>query len=131
MTPQGHNDLFPAIETALKEATEPLDCNQLFSMSAINKIAPSANRVSDYLGVLFRRGLVTRLASGEREGSSRARWKYIWREKKPAKWKQAAAAEAVEYAPKAILDRPNVYITEDGANIHIELPALSITIKKK
>lgn len=55
----------------------------------------------------------------------------MWRDKKPAKWKQAAAAEAVTYVPKAILDRPNMYITEDGANIHIELPSLSITIKKK
>jgi len=130
MTPQGHNDLFPLIEGALKEATEPLDCNQLFDMADIREVAPSANRVSDYLGVLFRRGLVTRVANTDRDGS-RARWKYMWRDKKPAKWKQAVAAEAVTYAPKAILDRPNVYITEDGANIHIELPSLSITIKKK
>lgn len=33
--------------------------------------------------------------------------------------------------PKAILDRPNIYIAEDGDFINIELPNLSINIKKK
>lgn len=39
--------------------------------------------------------------------------------------------EVVDFVPKAILDRPSIYIAEDGDHINIELPNLSITIKKK
>jgi len=130
MTPEGHNDLFPAIEAALKASAEPLDCNELFDMEAIRSIAPSANRVSDYLGVLFRRGLVSRIANERTDtGRSKARWKYLWKQKEMPAWRKDV--EIVEYKPKAILDRPNIYISEDGNNINIELPHLSITIKKK
>lgn len=129
MTPEGHNDLFPAIESALRAADEPLDCNQLFGMPAINQIAPSANRVSDYLGIMFRRGLVSRVPSDRSDGS-KSRWKYIWRNKDVPAVRQKAL-QVMDYSPKAILDRPNIYISEDGVNINIELPHLSITIKKK
>lgn len=129
MTPEGYNDLFPAIEAALRTSDEPLDCNQLFQIPEINQVAPSANRVSDYLGILFRRGKVSRVASDRSEGS-KSRWKYIWRNKEvPAV--QERKLKVVDFAPKAILDRPNIYISEDGANINIELPHLSISIKKK
>ncbi len=129
MTPEGHNDLFPAIESALRNADEPLDCNQLFRMPDINAVAPSANRVSDYLGILFRRGLVSRIASDRADGS-KSRWKYFWRKKEIPAIKQKDV-KVLDYAPKAILDRPNIYISEEGEHINIELPHLSITIKRK
>ena len=40
MTPEGHNDLFPALEHILRDADQPLDCNQLFDMQAVRAIAP-------------------------------------------------------------------------------------------
>lgn len=129
MTPEGYNDLFPAIEAVLRNANEPLDCNQIFRIPEVNQIAPSANRVSDYLGILFRRGMVSRVPSDRSDGS-KSRWKYVWRNKDIPAIKQHAL-KVVDYAPKAILDRPNIYISEDGVNINIELPHLSITIKKK
>ena len=53
--------LFPALEAALKAASEPLDCQTLFDMPEIREHAALANRVSDYLGGLWRKGLVVRL----------------------------------------------------------------------
>jgi hypothetical protein len=129
-TPEGHNDLFPAIEAALREANEPLDCNQLYDRPEIRQIAPSMNRVSDYLGVLFRRGVLSRVASDKSSGS-RTRWSYLWRKKELPAWRKPPDTEIIDFKPKAILDRPNIYISEDGENINIELPHLSITIKKK
>lgn len=130
MTPEGHNDLLPALEAILREAPEPLDCNQLYDMQPIRNVAPSANRVSDYLGILFRRGLLSRVANERVSASgSRARWAYLWKNKEMPEWK--VHKEVIDYRPKAILDRPSIYISEDGDNIHIELPHLSITIKKK
>jgi hypothetical protein len=128
MTPEGHNELFPAIEAVLKEATEPLDCIQLFDMPSIRAIAPSANRVSDYLGVLFRKGLVSRVAGGS--SNSRARWAYLWRNKETPAWRKVKEADTIEFRPKALMDRPDLYIAENGDFVNIELPGFSITIKR-
>lgn len=129
MTIEGHNDLFPAIEAALRAATEPLDCHQLFDMPQIRAAAPNVNRVSDYLGVLFRKGFATRVANEGRDSNSRARWAYLWKDKELPEWKKPR--EVNEYRPKVILDKPNIYINEDGDYINIEMPELSITIRKK
>jgi hypothetical protein len=127
MTPEGHNDLNPRLQLALKAADKPLTFQDLYDMPDIREVAPSPNRVSDYLGVMFRRGLVSRVRMDD--GTSRARWGYVWKEKKQPEWRNRPV-EVVDYKPKAILDRPNIYIAEDGAHINIELPGLSIVIKK-
>lgn len=72
---------------------------------------------------------MSRIASDRSDGS-KTRWKYIWRNKEIPAVKQKAI-KVVDFVPKAILDRPNIYIAEDGDHINIELPNLSITIKKK
>ena len=106
-------------------------------MPEVRAIAPSANRVSDYLGLMFRQGLVNRAHASSVPGGApplegrKARWKYIWREKATPEWQKERRIKPTEFAPKAILDRPQMYITEEGGNIHIELPTLSITIKTK
>ena len=43
----------------------------------------------------------------------------------------ARPKEVIDFKPKAILDRPNIYITEDGGHTSIEPPHLSIAIKSK
>lgn len=129
MTFEGHNELYPALEAALKEATDPLDCNQLFDMPHIRAVAPSVNRVSDYLSVLYRKGLVSRVpATPDSNGRSRTRWAYMWRKKDLPDWREPAQAQV--YKPKTIADRPSLYISEDGEFINIELPGFSVTIKK-
>lgn len=126
---EGNQALLDLLEVILKEATEPLDCNDLYDMAAIKEVAPSANRVSDYLGVLFRRGLLSRVPSDRSDPNSRARWKYLWKGRPLPAWRKELEPET--YKPKAILDRPNIYISDEGANIVIQLPGLSITIKKE
>ena len=129
MTPEGHNELFPAIEAVLKEATEPMDCIQLFDLPQIKAIAPSANRVSDYLGVMFRKGILSRVAGSTT--NSKARWAYIWRHKEAPAWKIPKGKEIIDFKPKSLMDRPDLYIAENGDFINIELPGFSITIKAK
>lgn len=129
MTFEGHNELYPALEAALKEASGPLDCNQLFDMETIRNVAPSVNRVSDYLSVMFRKGLLSRVAAEpDANGRSRTRWAYLWRHKEVPEWREPAHAQV--YKPKTLADRPNLYISEDGEYISIELPGFSVTIKK-
>lgn len=121
-----HNEtgLFPALEAALKAASEPLDCQSLFEMPKIREHAASANRVSDYLGGLWRKGLVVRLPAPKTD-SSRARWMYQWKgQKGPQIYGQ-------EYTPRVLADRPSVLITEEGSVMTLEFPNLIISIRQK
>lgn len=117
--------LFPALEAALRAASEPLDCQALFDMPAIKQHAASVTRVSDYLGGLWRKGVVVRLPA-PKDGSSRSRWMYEWKGNKGAKY-----LDAIEYAPRVLADRPAVLITEEGNLITMEFPNLVIQIRQK
>ena len=123
--------LFSALEAALKNATEPLDCQALYDMPTIKEHAASVNRVSDYLGGMWRKGQVVRLHA-PRVGDSRSRWMYQWKGPKTSyTGPDLLKIEGIEYTPKVIADRPSVLITEEGSTITIQLPALVIVIKTK
>ena len=113
--------LFNALEKILRESGEAMDCNELFDKPEVREHAATANRVSDYLGNLWRKGLVKRLPSNT-EGS-RSRWRYQWSTTVPE-------GIGTEYAPKLLVDRPQVIITEEGLMIHIVTPHLTISIKQ-
>ena len=130
MTPEGYNDLNTLLRQQLQMTDKPLTCHDLFAVPEIRSIAPSANRISDYLGVMFRRGDLLRVHAEPNTGEQgRARWAYLWREKATPEWKQANKVEPKEFRPKPILDRPNLYISEDGDFLEIEMPEISIQIK--
>lgn len=129
MTPEGHNELYPLLQQHLQASDRPLTCHDLYDVPEIRAIAPSANRISDYLGVLFRRGVLSRLQNSSEDEHGRARWAYIWKEKVTPEWKKTVKAEPKDFRPKAILDRPNLYISEDGTHLNIEMPEISIQIQ--
>lgn len=128
MSFEGHNDLYPAIEAVLKVAESPLTCHQIYDVSDVRRHAPSVNRVSDYLSVLFRKGKVSRVQVPPETGT-RARYAYLWKEKKLPEWLDQPDVQT--YQPKVLVDRPNLYITDGGEFIKIELPSFSVTIKAK
>ena len=119
--------LYPTLEKILRASPEPLDCQTLYDMSEVKKYAASVNRVSDYLGALWRRGLVVRGAAAKSD-NSRARWVYSWKGQKGPKIFDDVAEE---YIPRVIADRPSVLITEDGNVITLEFPNLLISIRQK
>lgn len=121
--------LFPVLTRILKEADEPLDCNQLFDIEEVKAHAASPNRVSDYLGGLWRKGQVTRHVTPKTD-TSRARYAYEWKDEKSKRVK-ATTAGGIAYAPRIIADRPSLVISEEGSTITIELPNLIISIRAK
>lgn len=116
--------LFPALEAALKAAGEPMDCQTLYDMPSIKAHAASVNRVSDYLGGLWRKGRVVRLPAPKTD-TSRSRWMYEW------KGQKGPAIYGTEYTPRILADRPALLITEAGSVITIDLPNLVISIRQK
>lgn len=126
-------DLYALLRDHLRVADTPLTCHDLYDVPEIRAVAPSANRVSDYLGVLFRRGELNRVqAVGSSDGEhGRARWAYIWREKVRPEWVGLKDEQVKVYRPKPILEKPNIFITEDGGLLNIEMPEISIQIQIK
>ena len=117
--------LFPVLEAALKAASEPLTSQDLFDMAEVKQNAASVNRVSDYLGNMWRKGVVLRTAAAK-TGESRARWAYSWKGSKGPK-----LYNAVEYTPKILADRPAMLISEEGNVVTLEFPNLVIQIRQK
>jgi hypothetical protein len=113
--------LFQALEKVLRETGKAMDCNELFDMASIKEYAASPNRVSDYLGGLWRKGLVVRLPTVS-EGGAKARWAYQWKD-------NVLATVGTDYAPRLLVDRPTLVITEEGTTIQIAMKELTILIK--
>jgi len=122
--------LYPALEAALKKATEPVDAQAFFDMPSIREHAPSANRVSDYLGNMWRKGLVTRVPSSN--PTSRSKWAYQWKGTKSKTLLGNIPHEApISYEPRILADRPSMVITEEGSLITITYPNLVIQLRYK
>lgn len=125
--------LYGALEDALKNSKEALDCATLFAMPEINKHASTVNRVSDYLGNMWRRGDVARIPA-PRLDNTRARWLYAWKGRVLAKPTLAEIADAAEFSSgkvNTLLSRPQLEITEEGRSVVITTAHLTITIKQR
>lgn len=124
--------LYDVLEKILKGAKNPMTCVEMYDIPEVREFAQSANRVSDYLGGLWRKGLVVRMPA-PRGNNTAARWMYAW---KPQSASSRAVFEpkVVEYSKpgkSTLLNRPSIQITEDGKDIVIDLPSLRITIQTK
>lgn len=117
--------LFPVLEATLKASSVPMTCQTLWALPEVRANAASANRVSDYLGGLWRKGLVVRLPA-PKDSNDRSRWMYEWKGHKGPK-----LHGAIEYTPRILADRPTLLITEEGNVITVELPNLIISIRQK
>lgn len=131
MNIRNEQGLFGALEKELRKAKEPLDCATLYEFATVRQHAETINRVSDYLGNLWRKGLVLRLPAPRLE-NTRARWLYVWKDKGPKVKKPVDMSEAIEFntTVDTLLNRPSMQITEEGDSVVITLSAITITIKQ-
>lgn len=130
MNQKSEEGLFQILEKELKASKQPMDCIELYNKSmAIREHATSPNRVSDYLGNMWRKGLLVRLPAPRGEGS-KARWLYAWkaREKTKPDMREAIAYDATVHT---ILNKPHCQIEDDGKRITIHTRYLTLTIEQK
>lgn len=131
MNQKSEEGLFEVLERELKaRAPEPVDCVELYNASmAVRERASSPNRVSDYLGNMWRKGLLLRLPAPRGEGN-KARWLYAWKGKAPAPKPKIEEGIAFDSNVHQILNKPNLHIEEDGKRVIITLPRMTITIEQ-
>lgn len=129
--------IYQALKQRLESSSRPLTCVELFDFPEIKKMAPDANRVSDYLGHMYRRGLLSR-TNAPKGDNSMARYAYAWKNPK------ASAPQARVMQPRLVVNnaqpngelstgevKPNVTVSEDGRETTIDLPHITITFKVK
>jgi predicted Zn-ribbon and HTH transcriptional regulator len=131
MSIEAREGLYEALRQALRQSDTALTCAELFDLPTVKKHAETVNRVSDYLGNLWRRGDVLRVAAPP-AANTRARWAYAWKEKvrlpvtlEDIERGVVATSERVE----SLLSRPNLEITEEGKTIVITTQHCTITVK--
>jgi hypothetical protein len=139
--------IYHVLELLLKDTDQPLTCVDLYDKPDVRKFADTANRVSDYLGHMWRRGFLDRVPA-PKTANSQARWAYIWKGKlahkppevvqlqkrdTPPAAQQDQPQPTVEAQPKpgVVLSKPNIEISQNGELVTIDLPALTITIRTK
>lgn len=115
--------LYRLLEKLLREAEGPMNCNELFDIAEVRDYAASPNRVSDYPGNMWRRGLLRR--TPETDPGRGPWWRYMWKDKTPPN------LGAIDYLPKLLIDRPNLLISEEGDRIQIDLKELVIIQHRK
>lgn len=129
--------VYHVLETLLRKAGKPLTCVDLHDNPDVRKFSDSVSRTSDYLGHMYRRGVLAR-APAPKSLNSQARYAYFL---KPTKGKdapmtdaqviQAVAKELPADMPRSLLKKPNIEVTDDGRTVVIDLPQLTITIRTK
>jgi hypothetical protein len=120
--------LYELLESLLKKSDRPQTCVELFDVQEIRDIAASSNRVSDYLGHLWRRGKVTRVPAARNSVNDGSRWAYAWRHGQP----EESNVTPIFAVPKtSSAGRMDMQITYDDDSVTIYLPSMTINIKHK
>ncbi len=126
--------IYHVLETLLKSSEEPLTCVDLYDSPDVKKYADSANRVSDYLGHMYRRKLLRRF-NAPKDGNSMARFAYLWKDMSVGapvqRYAQPRLVTSVPRPLPAITPRQEVAVREDVDGLHIDLATFTITIKAK
>lgn len=128
--PKRAQGLYVVLEKRLKAAKQPLTCVELWDFQDVKDHAESSNRVSDYLGHLWRKGLARRIPAPKTRNNE-ARYAYTWN------WGNEVSLSSgtklrnppTEEEVVTIFKRTDVEITERGKAIVITLPKMIITIR--
>ena len=119
-------EIYTIIEELLRKTGDhPLTCVDLFEDSRVAKLVDTPNRVSDYLGHMWRRGLLQRWYANET--TQRARYAYTWKEEKTKEPKKIEALTVVRN--DAV--KPHVTITEEDKRIVLDFPQFTIIVQSK
>ena len=127
--------IYAILEKLLRATKEPVTCVDLFDNADVREYAPNANRVSDYVGHMWRRGLLQRWTA-PRNLNQRALYAYTWKEAGPATEKVAEPRKKVTAMPDMkVLQtpgvKPQVLITEENDRIVLDFADFTLTIKSK
>ncbi len=119
-------EIYKIIEMHLKASEAPLSSADLWTRADVQGNARSAEKVSDYLGLMWRRGLLQRWDTPA-TSVSRSRYAYSWLEPDTSKPTPIVALRPVDNR----LQKPKVTITEDDDRVVLDFDKFTITVQSK
>lgn len=122
--------IYHILKQHLEAAARPLTCVDLYDEADVRGLVDDANRVSDYLGHMYRRGLLSRHPA-PKDGTSMARFAYSWKNPKLKAPVQRNVAPRLQLVERASSAKPNVSIEQIEGGVKVDLSDFTITIKSK
>lgn len=128
--------IYQVLEKRLREAGEPLTCVDLMDMNDVRSeamkefggrerdIRQATNKLSDALGFMWRRGLLTRFPA-PKGSQSLARFSYVWDKKEDAR-----PVEPVP-SPKSLHRKTGFIVSEYGDGVMVEFEKFIVLINPK
>jgi len=130
--PSNNPGIYAVLERLLRATKDdPLTCVDLFDDPEVKRHADSANRVSDYVAHMWRRGLLQRWTA-PRDLSNKARYAYTWKDVQTS----TPVPDKVRNMPdmkvlKNPLTKPNISILGEDNCITLDFDDFTLTIKSK
>lgn len=127
------DEIYTALETALKNVTEPQTCADLMGRPLVREAAitrfgkdmqVTTNKLSDLLGFMWRKGVLDRFAAPP--SRSMARYAYLLKDRAAT----AVTAETGAPIPKG-LGKHALAITEKDGEVILDFKQFTIVIKPK
>lgn len=121
--------IYKIIEKHIKASKDPLSCSDLWDNLDVRENAKSPEKVSDYLGLMWRRGLIQRWQT-PLTSVSKSRYAYSWKTEETTEFKIEAPAPTPRLV-SSNYKKSNVTITEDGPRLILDFDYFTMTIQSK
>lgn len=123
-------EIYKILERHLKESKEPLSSSELWGFDDVRANARSAEKVSDYLGLMWRRGMLQRWNT-PKTSMSRSLYAYSFKDPEDAH----THTPVVELKPLSAVPqtykKSSVVITEEENRIVLDFDKFTMTIQAK
>lgn len=119
--------IYKILEQHIKNSEHPITCAELWERADVSSNAKSIEKVSDHLGLMWRRGLLQRW-SVPASSISKARYAYTWKEQ------QEQITQISNIPLKSVRNsyvKTNVTVTEDGDRLILDFDKFTMTIQSK
>lgn len=122
--------IYKIIEQHLKDSKEPLSSTDLWAFDDVRANARSPEKVSDYLGLMWRRGMLQRWHT-PKTSLSRSLYAYSWAEHETQQHHEPVVALKPLSAVPQTYKKSNVVITEEENRIVLDFDKFTLTIQAK
>lgn len=122
--------IYKILERRIKEAEQPVSCTDLWENLDVRENARSAEKVSDYLGLMWRRGMLQRWST-PLTSTSKSRYAYSW---SVDDGRTAAVNPAMGAAPRLVNTsrrKSSVTIIEEENRVILDFDHFTMIIQAK
>lgn len=132
MSPSENQGIYATLEKLLRATNEPLTCVDLYNaIPNVKQFAETPNRISDYVGHMWRRGLLQRWTA-PKTLDSKARYAYTWKDGAKSAKPLPDIKLVKTDKPVASATKPTVRIIEnDDGSITLDFPDFTLTVESK